>query len=45
MEDKNPHIEKRGASEVIQAFGTGALGAKALYDIKKDMAKKKRPKK
>lgn len=39
------HIEKRGAAEVVQALGAGALGAKALYDMKKDIDKKKRRKK
>ena len=39
------HIEKRGASDVVSALGTGALGLKALYDVKKDMGKKKGSKK
>ena len=39
------HIEKRGASDVVSALGTGALGIKARYDVKKDMGKKKGSKK
>jgi|tagenome__1003787_1003787.scaffolds.fasta_scaffold20772008_1 molybdenum cofactor biosynthesis enzyme len=39
------HNEKRSATEVLTALSSTAVGAKALYDMKKDVDKKKGGKK